>query len=200
MVQTFQNNYLLLYFSLDLGRAHAICSGGLLKHSNLRADCCKSSVPQWRSGTGLQCLSALSQHRMNYGKFNHREANLVMFNFNIKNITEVPLCLTSTDLKGNSRNITGPVDGNWIEKPTLQQFFTWFVPCLLKNQVLKGAKTTMSTAILCPVVCISNIMNKANTCDKSIKMSQYVTIQPFSSLHWYKVIQHGCALSNSNSN
>ena len=41
--------------------------------------------------------------------------------------------------------------------------------------------TTMSAAIFCPAVCVSDVMNKASMCVRSIK---YVRSQPFSALHW----------------
>ena len=51
-----------------------------------------------------------------------------------------------------------------------QQFFTQFLAIFVKNQHL---------TILCPVVFVSGVMNKAGMCDKSIKcvMSQPYTVQ-----------------------
>ena len=40
---------------------------------------------------------------------------------------------------------------------------------------------TTNAAVLCPAVLISDVMNKAGLCGKSIK---YIMSQPFSALHW----------------
>ena len=43
--------------------------------------------------------------------------------------------------------------------------------------------TTVSAAFLCKAVCISDVINKADMCGKSIA---YVTSQPFSAHDWSK--------------
>ena len=53
-----------------------------------------------------------------------------------------------------------------------------FLPCLLKIEHL-----TVSAAILCPVVCISDVMNKAGI-SLCVKIIEYATSQPFPALHY----------------
>ena len=54
----------------------------------------------------------------------------------------------------------------------------------------------MSAAILFPAVCVSDVMDKARMCSKSIK---YVTIQLFPACHEQTVNQQGCTPRSSNS-
>ena len=64
-----------------------------------------------------------------------------------------------------------------------QQFFTRFLVVFVKHRRLTAAKnTTVSAAILCPTVCVSNVINKTEICGKNgIK---HVTSHPFSALQW----------------
>ena len=49
----------------------------------------------------------------------------------------------------------------------------------------------MSAAILCPAVCVSDVINKASMCDKRFKD---VTGQPFSALNLWRASQDGYML------
>ena len=74
-----------------------------------------------------------------------------------------------------------------------------FIILFVKNQHLKVATTlsavSVSGAILCPAVSVSDVMNKAGGING--KSTNYTTSQSFSVLHWERVNQHGCA-SNTN--
>ena len=58
----------------------------------------------------------------------------------------------------------------------MQQFFTQFLAIFVKKSTFEK---NMTLTILCPVVCVSGVMNKAGMCDKSIKcvMSQPYAVQ-----------------------
>ena len=52
----------------------------------------------------------------------------------------------------------------------------------------------MSAVILCPAVCVCDVMIKAGTCGSS---ACDVMSQPFSAFHWKRASQYGCTLRDS---
>ena len=69
--------------------------------------------------------------------------------------------------------ITGPIGRYGIQQMHTQYFTPIIVP--LKNPHLKGQNTTMRAAILRPAICISDVINKAKICGKSINYVTNVT-------------------------
>ena len=68
------------------------------------------------------------------------------------------------------RSITGPISRNGT-KIYRQQFFCVpdFSSCLFKNWCLKSCKNmTVSAAMLCLALCVSEVMNKASMCGNTI--------------------------------
>lgn len=85
-------------------------------------------------------------------------------------------------------SITGSIDRYGLQNIYSQQFLTpFFVP---------RWKITVSAAILCPALHLSDVINKACMYGKSTK---YVTRELFSVLNWESLTQNGCAPKSSNS-
>ena len=61
----------------------------------------------------------------------------------------------------------------------MQQFFTGPLTLFVRNRLLKVAETTVSAAVLCTAIGISDVTNKAGMGGKSIK---YVMSLPLSAL------------------
>lgn len=60
-------------------------------------------------------------------------------------------------------------------------FLVCFVQKQKNSQHQKVAETPVSAAILCPAVCINDVISQVVMCVKSVR---YVTSQPFIVLHW----------------
>ena len=69
---------------------------------------------------------------------------------------------------------------NGIKHIDIQEFFTLFLVLSVKRSTFQSREnTTVSNDIFGPAFCITDVMNKAGICGKSIK---YVTSQSFSAL------------------
>ena len=59
------------------------------------------------------------------------------------------------------------------------QFFTRFIVLFAKTTLESRENMTVNAAILCPILCTCDVINKAGMCGKCIR---YVTSQPLSAL------------------